>query len=66
MTDWWMQTNEMDMGRKLKHTQGGGIQVAVSAPPAQMLESKCCYELHASVCDAAFVPVSLWNANLLL
>lgn len=31
-----MQTNEMDKGRKLKHTQGRGIQVAVSAPPADV------------------------------
>lgn len=59
-----MQKNEMDMGRKLKRTQGHGIQVAVSTPPAQMSPSiaPSCPRLSAS---AAFVPVSLWNAGLL-
>lgn len=52
-----MQKNEMDMGRKLKRTQGHGIQVAVSTP-AQMSPSiaPSCPRLSAS---AAFVPVSL-------
>lgn len=49
-----MQKNEMDMGRKLKRTQGHGIQVAVSTPPAQMSPS-----IAPSCTSAAFVPVSL-------